>query len=261
VIRVLIVDDEPAARGAIRTLLAADPEVDVVGESADGRAALDAIRAFRPELVFLDVQMPELDGLALLRQLAPDEVPVVVFTTAYDAYAIRAFELQAVDYLLKPFDDARFLAALARAKERVRHGWLGALSRQVVDLLGGGAEPAGETAAGGRYLTRLVAKARGRVTVVPVRDIDWLEADGDHVQVHSGRTRHVLRETLKQLGAQLDPRRFIRIHRSTIVNVDRIKELQPYFRGEYVVLLHDGTSLKLSRGCKPVLEAALGRRF
>lgn len=249
-VRTLIVDDEPAARAAIRTLLAPDAEVTVVGESGDGQAALLAIRGLRPDLLFLDVQMPELDGVTMLRQLEPDEVPVTVFTTAYDAYALRAFELHALDYLLKPFDDARFHQALERAKQRVREGRLGAVRRELLDLL--------SDAPG--HLTRLSVKADGRVTIVNVRDIEWLEAAGDYVRLHCGRARHLLRETLGNLEQQLDPRRFIRIHRSAIVNVDRIRELQPYFRGEYVVILHDGTSLRLSRTGKPRLEAALTNR-
>jgi two-component system LytT family response regulator len=262
-IRALIVDDEPAARAAIRTLLADDAEVRVVGECADGRAALQAIRNEAPDLLFLDVQMPEMDGFALLRELAPTELPVVVFVTAYDQYALHAFDVHALDYLLKPFDDQRFRASLARAKQQVRQGRLGALSQELLALLDGGGRPAGGGGGGrdGQYLKRLVIKSGGRVTILGVKDIDWIEAEGDFVKIHTGRAWHLLRETMKQLETQFDPARFVRIHRSTIVNVERIKELQPYFRGEYVVILHDGTSLKLSRGYKDHLESALGRTF
>ena len=233
-IRALVVDDEPAARAAIRTLLADDSEIQVVGECADGRTALDAIRSKAPDILFLDVQMPEMDGFTLLGELEPVELPVVVFVTAYDQYALRAFEVHALDYLLKPFDDERFGRAVAHAKQQVRQGKLGALS---------------------------AIKAGGRVTILGVKDIDWIEAEGDYVKIHAGRAWHVLRETMKHLETQFGPARFVRIHRSTIVNVERIKELQPYFRGEYVVILHDGTSLKLSRGYKEHLETALGRIF
>jgi len=233
-IRALVVDDEPAARAAIRTLLADDSEIQVVGECADGRTALDAIRSEAPDILFLDVQMPEMDGFTLLGELEPVELPVVVFVTAYDQYALRAFEVHALDYLLKPFDDERFRRAVAHAKQQVRQGKLGALS---------------------------AIKAGGRVTILGVKDIDWIEAEGDYVKIHAGRAWHLLRETMKHLETQFDPARFVRIHRSTIVNVERIKELQPYFRGEYVVILHDGTSLKLSRGYKEHLETALGRIF
>jgi two-component system LytT family response regulator len=263
-IRVLIVDDEPAARAAIRTLLAAEHDVEVVGECADGGSALEAIGREEPDLLFLDVQMPEMDGFTVLQQLAPDALPAVVFVTAYDQYALRAFDVHAVDYLLKPFDDERFHQALRRAQQQVRQGQLGALSEQLLALLGSvGKEPAPAPGRsdGAGFLKRLVIKSGGRVTICPVRDVDWLEAEGDYVKIHVGRAWHLLRETMKHLEAQFDPARFIRIHRSTIVNVERIKELQPYFRGEYVVILHDGTELKLSRGYRARLEAALGRHL
>ena len=259
-IRALVVDDEPAARAAIRALLAHDPEIHVVGECADGRTALDAIRGAAPDLLFLDVQMPEMDGFTLLGQLEPGELPVVVFVTAYDQYALRAFDVHALDYLLKPFDDERFRRAVAHAKQQVRQGKLGALSERLVALLDGVGRPPAVTR-NGQYLKRLAIKAGGRVTILGVKDIDWIEAEGDCVKIHAGRAWHLLRETMKHLETQFDPARFVRIHRSTIVNVERIKELQPYFRGEYVVILHDGTSLKLSRGYKEHLEAALGRSF
>ena len=262
-VRALIVDDEPAARAAIRALVAADPDITVVGECADGRSALDAIRAHAPHLLFLDVQMPEMDGFSMLRQLDPAELPVIVFTTAYDQYALRAFEVHALDYLLKPFDDDRFQDAVTRAKEQVRRGRIGALSGQLLALLDTVAGPPGAPATprNGRYLKRLVIKSGGRVTVLGVKEVDWVEADGDYVKIHAGKRWHLLRETMKRLEAELDPGRFVRIHRSTIVNIERVSELQPFFRGEYVVLLHDGTSLKLSRGYKERLEAALGRSF
>ena len=248
----MVVDDEPAARAAIRALLEPDDEVVVVGEHADGRAALEAIRSTRPDLLFLDIQMPEMDGFTMLRQLDAGDLPVIVFTTAYDQHALKAFEVHALDYLLKPFDDIRFHRTLSLAKKQVRQGRLGALSEKMRALLDG------EMAAPAR-LERLVIKGDGRSTVLPVDDINWIDADGDHVRLHTARGAHQLRETMKVLEQQLDPARFVRIHRSTIVRVDRVKELQPYFRGEYVVILHDGTSLKLSRGYKPHLEAALGR--
>ena len=258
-IRALIVDDEPAARDTIRGLLARDPAVIVVGECGDGRSALETIREAAPQLVFLDVQMPEMDGFAMLRQLAPSELPVVVFTTAYDQYALQAFEAHALDYLLKPFDDDRFREALGRAKERVRQGRVDAVSRQLRDLLDG--FPDAPEVARDRYHTRLVVRSGERTVVLAVRDIDWVEADGDAVRIHAARAEYVLRETMKDLERRLDPSRLVRIHRSTIVNVDRIRELQPYYRAEYVVILHDGTRLKLSRGSRARLEAVLGGRI
>jgi two-component system LytT family response regulator len=253
-IRTLVVDDEPAARAAVRALLAADAEIAVVGECADGAEALEAVRAQRPDLLLLDVQMPEMDGFTLLHQLDDAELPVVVFVTAHDRYALEAFEVHAVDYLLKPYDDARFRAALAHAKQQVRRGRLDG-AHGLRRFLGG--LPAGE----GPYLKRLVTRAAGRIGIVAVEQVDWIEADGDYARIHAGRDVHPLRETMKLLEARLDPARFVRIHRSIIVNVERIKELQPYFRNEYVAVLHDGTRLKVSRGCRPHLERALGHPF
>jgi len=257
-VRTLVVDDEPAAREAILTLLREDPEIAVVGACADGPAALAAIRAGHPDLLLLDVQMPEMDGFGVLRQLDDAELPVVIFVTAHDKYALNAFDVHAVDYLLKPYDDARFRTALARAKQQVRQGRLGGLREQLRRLLEGASVPdAGE----GPYLRRLVTKAGGRMTVVPMDDVDWIEADGDYARIHAGRDAHTLRETMKLLESRLDPARFIRIHRSIIVNVERIRELQPYFRHEYVAVLRDGTRLKVSRSCRPQLERALGQRL
>jgi two-component system, LytTR family, response regulator len=263
-IRALIIDDEPAARDAIRSLLAGDADIHIVGECADGHTALRAIANTSPDLLFLDVQMPEMDGFTMLRQLDPARLPVVVFVTAFDQYALQAFDVHATDYLLKPFDDDRFRDAVARAKQSVRAGQLGRLSEELRALLDGVA-PAGPghrtAAAAGPYLKRLVIKSGGRVTLLNVRDIDWIEAEGDYVKIHVAKAWHLLRETMKRLETQFDPGRFVRIHRSTIVNVERIKELQPYFRGEYVVILQDGKSLKLSRGYKEHLESVLGRKF
>jgi two-component system, LytTR family, response regulator len=268
-IRTLIVDDEPAARAGLRQLLAADPEVVVAGECASGREAVTAIQDATPDLLFLDVQMPELDGFGVLREIGTEGVPAVVFVTAYDQYALRAFEVHALDYLLKPFSDARFRESLTRAKEQVRRGRLGQLSRKLAALLdtydesatrgaGGGGGPAGNATPRG-YLERLVVKSGGKVTLLQVGDIEWIDADGDYARIHVGKAWHLLRETMKRLERQLDPALFVRIHRSTIVNLEKVKELQPFYRGEYVVVLHTGATLKLSRGYRANLEARLGR--
>jgi two-component system LytT family response regulator len=258
-IRTLIVDDEPAAREAIATLLGQDPDVVVVGECADGHAAIAAIQQETPDLVFLDIQMPELSGFDVLRAVSAAPLPFVVFVTAYDEHALRAFDVHALDYLLKPYTDERFRAALGHAKKEVRRGRLDAASRQLMALLEHVGLP--DAASGPSHAQRLVIKTEGRVTIVNVADIDWIEADGDYVKIHAGRAWHQLRETMKRIEDQLDPRRFVRIHRSTIVNIERIKELQPLFRGEYVAMLEGGAKLKVSRGYKPHLEAALGRAF
>ncbi len=249
-IRTLIVDDEPAAREGLRHLLAGDREVVLAGVCANGREAAAAIAAGAPDLVFLDVQMPELDGFGVLRRLDRASLPAVVFVTAHEQYALRAFEVHAVDYLLKPFSDERFREALERAKLQVRQGRLSELSWKLLALIQGYApeQPAVPVRRiGPKYLERLVIKSGGRVTLLRVAEIEWI------------KQWHLLRETMKRLEAQLDPARFVRIHRSTIVNLERVKELQPFFRGEYVVVLHDGTTLKLSRGYREHLEAKLGR--
>jgi two-component system, LytTR family, response regulator len=257
-IRTLIVDDEPAARAALQSLLANDREIAVIGECADGRSAVERIEREHPDLVFLDVQMPGMNGFDALRRLEVAELPEVVFVTAYDEYAVRAFDVHAADYLLKPFSDERFRLALARAKQQVRRRRLGELSDRLATLLDAVGRGGAAAASAGQYLRRLVIKSGGRATILPVRDIDWIEAEGDYVKIHTGKVSHLLRETMKRLEAQLDPARFVRIHRSTIVHIERIKEIQPYFHGEYVVLLQDGTSLKLARGYRQHLETALG---
>jgi two-component system LytT family response regulator len=240
-VRVLVVDDEPLARRGLRAHLAKRADVAVVGECASGGAAVEAIRALAPELVLLDVQMPGVDGFGVIDAVGPEAMPVVVFVTAFDAHALRAFEAQALDYVLKPIDPARLARAVDRAVRRV------AERRSA----GGPAEP---SAAPDRFLVR----RGGRVVVVPVDDVDWIEADGDYARLHVGRERHLVRETMARLEATLDPRRFVRIHRSVIANVTRIAELRPHANREYVVVLRDGTRLKLSRSYRDRLDARLG---
>ncbi len=253
-VRVLIVDDEQAARDALRVLMLPDPEIEIIGECADGRSALARIRLDRPELVFLDIQMPALDGITLLTDLAPEELPVVVFVTAYDRHALQAFELHAVEYLLKPFDDERFHRALAHAKARVREGQVGALAGPLVDLLSGM-----RRASTNRWRERLVIRTGGRAVVVPVAEVDWIEAAGDYLRIKAGHTCHLHRGTMKDLERELDPAEFVRIHRSTLVRLAQVQEIQPYFHGDSVVILRDGTRLKLARSCREHLETALGR--
>jgi two-component system LytT family response regulator len=249
-IRTLIADDEPAARDAMAQLLAEDPEIDLVAASQDGPATLAAIRSHEPHLVFLDVQMPGCDGFAVLRQLQ-GVLPAVVFVTAHDRHALQAFDAHAVDYLLKPYDDERFHTALARAKQRVRAGRLGEALRPLLEGLAHASSPR----------PRIMVRKDGRVTVIDARDIDWVEADGDSVRIHVGKMIHVKRDTLTAFEQLLDPVTFVRVHRSTIVNVERIVALEPYFKGEWVLILQDGAKLKLSRQARPRLAAALGRDF
>jgi two-component system LytT family response regulator len=249
---VLIVDDEPPARRLIRRMLKDDGEVEVLGECGNGRAAVAMINELRPDLVFLDVQMPEMDGFAVLENLAPDCLPAIVFTTAYERYAIRAFELHALDYLLKPFDQVRFKKTLSHAQHRLRNRQAEGERQQIAALIENvKTQPA--------YLSRLIIKSQGHLMFLHTADIDWVEADDKYVNLHAGKTSRMVRQTLSAMEAQLDPQKFLRIHRSAIVNVDRIKELHALFAGEHVVILENGTRLTLSRNYKQRLFELLGK--
>ena len=262
-IRVLLVDDEPPARKRIAKLLGEQHGFEAVGECTNGKEALAAIRAEQPDLVLLDVQMPEMSGLEVLEALDPDTMPAVIFVTAYDQHALRAFELHAVDYLLKPFDDERFDLALQRAKARIERGHLAGLSHRLLALLRtvqeGRDEPVDLVEDPPQPTDRLAIRSGDRILIVKVEDIDWIEGAGVYARLHVGTKTHLLRETLTNLASQLDPDRFVRIHRSTIVNRERVRELRSYFHGEYIVLLDDGTQLKLSRTYRDSLESIAGR--
>ncbi len=258
-LRVLIVDDEPAARRGLRLLLGEQPGYVVVGEAAHVDEAAAAARALHPDILLLDVQMPGRDGFDLLRILGPEAVPAVIFITAYDEHAVRAFEVNAVDYLLKPFADARFYGALARARETVRQRRTGAVNERLNRLLlhlEQEAPPAAETR-GTPFSDRILIKSSGEILFLKVQDVDWVEAEGDYMVFHAGGKSHLLRETMSRLEERLDPRRFVRIHRSTIVNIDRVRKLTPSFAGEYAVVLEDGTKLKLSRSYHDRLQTLL----
>ncbi len=248
-IRVAIIDDEPLAREALRLVLASDPEVVVVGDCI-GVDAPALIERARVELVFLDVEMPELDGFEVLAALRPGALPVTVFVTAHDAYAVRAFEVHAIDYLLKPFDDARLFTALARAKQRLaRHG--ASAGHEILALLD---ERAQRTTPVERFLVR----ARGKVVVIRAEDIDWIEATDYYATLHVGDEAHLLRETMTDLEGSLDARRFVRVHRGAIINVDRVREVHPQFRGDCTLVLADGTQVKLSRTRRTEFERLFG---
>jgi two-component system, LytTR family, response regulator len=253
-IRTLIVDDEPLGRERIRALLARDPEIEVVEECPDGRRAVAAIERSRPDLVFLDVQMPEMDGFAVLEAIAGDHMPAIIFVTAYDRYAVQAFEVHALDYLLKSFDRDRFSAALERAKEEIHRSKTGVLNERLAGLLE-------DLQAKQKRLTRLVVKSGGRIVFLRVEEIDWVEAADNYVRIHAGRESHLIRETLQSLEGRLNPEQFLRIHRHTLVNVDRIRELQPIFHGDYLVKLNDGTELTLSRSYREKLLEPLSPFF
>jgi two-component system LytT family response regulator len=250
-LRAVLVDDEPAARRGLRLLLDRDNEVEVAGEAATGTEAVEIIRRTRPDLAFLDVQMPGGSGFDVLQQVGPAVAPVVVFVTAYDEHALRAFEVSAVDYLLKPYDDARFTLALQRAKGEVRRRQTEKVNARLTQLLeylqqNPGNPPA--AAAPERANERILLKSSGEILFLKPGEIDWIEAEGDYMKFHVSGRAHLMRETMARLEARLDPGRFVRIHRSTIVNLDRVRKLSPSFGGEYAVVLHDGTKLRLSRG-------------
>jgi two-component system LytT family response regulator len=250
--RVLIVDDEPLAHEKIVEMLRDDPEVEIIAGCMNGSEAVEAIEKHSPDLIFLDVQMPERDGFAVLEALEPERMPLVIFVTAYDQYAVRAFEVHAVDYLLKPFDRERFDKAMQRARAQFRRRKSGEIDQRILTLLQ-------EIKARPEYVDRLVIKTGGRVFFLKTDEIEWIEAEGNYVRLHVNKASYLLRETISSLEARLDPRKFRRIHRSTIVNIDSIKELQPWFHGEYQVILQNGAELTLSRSYREKLPELLGR--
>ncbi len=245
-IRTLIVDDEPLARQRVRLLLGEEPDVEVIGESEDGFQAVDQLQATRPDLVFLDVQMPDMDGFEVLRRVPQALLPVVIFTTAYDQHALRAFDAQALDYLLKPFKPTRFKQAVQRARDLIANKHAGVAARGLLALLG-------QTPAPTSQLTRLAVKTPGKVTFVELDQIQAIEAAGKYAVVHVGKENHVLRETMSSLESHL-PQRFLRINRSVIVNVDQIQELQPRFKGENLVVLKNGKSYPTTRPIREIQQ-------
>lgn len=251
-IRVLIVDDEPLARKRLRELLKDDSEIVIVGECANGAETISATRELAPDLIFLDVQMPGIDGLAVSEALNGRGSPLFVFVTAYEQYAVRAFDVQAVDYLLKPFDRARFTQALWLAKERLREKDRDDVNRRILGLLS-------EIKDKPQYLDRLVIKNNDRVFVLKTDEIDWIEAEGNYVRVHFGKQSSLMRETLTHFAAQLDPRKFPRIHRSRLVNIDHIQELQPWSHRDWRIILRSGAELRLSRNYRDRLHQLLGK--
>lgn len=267
-IRTLIVDDEPLARERIRSLLEPETDCQLVGECSDGRQALSACQEFAPDLVFLDVQMPEVDGFEFLEALEDSlqhqsprngkRLPAIIFVTAYDQYALRAFDVHALDYLLKPFDDDRFARALGRVREHLRMTANGreengnGMQRRLLSLVT-------DLKSRPRQMERLVVRSAGRVFFLKVDEIDWIEAASNYVRIHVGAESHLLRETMNGIEARLNTEKFLRIHRSTIVNVERIKELQPWFHGDCAVILHDGTRLTLSRSHRDKLQKLFAR--
>lgn len=247
-IRTLIVDDEPWARTRLASLLRDEEDFTIVQSAASAAEAIDAIRALAPDVVFLDVQMPEQNGFAVIDAIGADAMPLVVFATAYERHAVRAFDAQALDYLLKPFDEERF----ARTLDRVRYE-LSDLQSARASLQQLMQARQGER----RYLQRVAVSSAGRVLFVKTAEIDWLESEGNYVMLHVGPKRHLLRESLSAMADKLDPQQFVRLHRCAIVNVERIRELSPWSRGEQAIVLQDGTQLTIGRTFRPQLMAVL----
>lgn len=244
-LRALIVDDEELARERVRTLLLPHADVEISGECSNGFEAIRAIEEHDPDLLFLDVQMPQLDGFGVLEAVRDrPHLPAVVFITAYDVYALKAFEVHAVDYLLKPFDRERFNAALDRLRRDRARPEAGRALHAVLDDAR-------------KRLKRFVIRLPDRIYFIPIDDVDWMEAAGNYVRLHVGAESHLLRDTMTHLDESLDDERFLRVHRSTIVNVSRIRELQPTFGGDHVILLHSGARLQLSRRYRSALERLL----
>jgi two-component system LytT family response regulator len=256
-IRTLIVDDEPLARRTIRDLLADDPEIEIIGEAKSGLEAVNLIRKHGPDLLFLDIQMPGMNGFEALAEIEHERIPAIVFVTAFDQYALKAFEVHALDYLLKPFSDKRFKEALRQAKTNVELKKINRLSQSLLALLGeqAGGEPAIAKRKGS--LTRFMVRSGGRVTFIKADDVDWIAAEDYYIKLHVAGKSHLLRLSMNELEEKLDPERFLRIHRSTIVNFERIKELHQNPNGEYVVVLKNGAELKLSRSRRERLERLL----
>ena len=251
-LRAIIVDDEPPGRQKIREMLKGEPDVEVLAECTNGSEAVGAIRSKSPDLVFLDIQMPGLDGFGVLEALGDNHHLAVIFVTAYDRYALQAFEVHALDYPLKPFDKDRFQLALHRARTQIEQEKQGDSRQRLLSLLEG-------MRAARKHANRLVVKSGGRVFFLKTDDIDWIEAAGNYVRLHVGTDTHLLRGTMGAIQKKLDPNQFMRIHRSTFVNLEKIKELQPWFHGEYVVILRDGTQLTMSRGYRSNLRELLGK--
>lgn len=239
-IRTLIVDDEPLARDRVKRFLRDESNIEITGECGNGIEAIDTIREQKPDLVFLDIQMPEKNGFEVIRSLNGKHLPTIIFVTAYDQYALQAFDVHALDYLLKPFNRERIHRAVSRAREHIEHLRMGNLDERLASLISDLRDEK-------KYLERLVVKSVGRVFFLKTDEIDWIEAAGNYVKLHVGRESHMIRETMNGIETKLDPDKFLRIHRSTVVNIDRIKELHPMFSGDYAVILRNGTELALSR--------------
>ena len=252
-LRVLVVDDEPLARTGLAALVRKDPELECIGECGDGQAAIEAIESLKPDLVLLDVQMPEIDGFGVIRAIGPEQMPPVIFVTAYEEFAVHAFRVHALDYLVKPFSDAALASALDRAKGIVRDGQLQQLTQRLTDLVGAVPQPT--------YLSRITVRVAQRMQVVRVAYIDWIEAADYCAKLHVGGNIHVVRVSLGALERLLDPSTFVRVHRSAIINLERLKEIVSDSSGDGTIVLTDGTKVRLARSRRAAVDRLLGRAF
>jgi two-component system LytT family response regulator len=253
-IKVAIADDEPLARERLRSLLEGREGYAIVAECVDGAEALAALTQHDIDLLFLDVQMPGLNGFQILDSLSSGPLPMIVFVTAFDDYALRAFDVSALDYLLKPFDKERFEMTLIRVEERFFGREKAEMSGELREFI-----RTLSTTASPTHVSRFPVRANGEIYFVRVEDVDWIDAEGNYVALHAAGRRHLVRDTIKSLEDRLDPAKFVRVHRSAIINVDRLRKLQPYFHGEYVITLQDGTTLTSSRTYSDRLRALLER--
>jgi two-component system, LytTR family, response regulator len=256
-IRALIVDDEPIARKGIRRELERDPEIEIAGECANGRDAVSFIVRRKPDLVFLDLQMPELDGFGVIAKVGVERMPTIVFVTAFDEFALKAFEMHALDYILKPFNSERFQKALRRAKTQINQANVKDINERLLSVIQDSRLADNREA----YLERVVIKTGGRIFFLSVGEIDWIEAADNYVRLHAGKESHLVHSTMSKLEGCLDPKLFLRVHRSTIVNLTRIKELHPLFHGEYAIILTSGKELTSSRSYRDKLQQFLENRF
>ena len=253
-IKVAVADDEPLARERIRSMLEGRDRYSIVAECNDGVQTVQALTAHDIDLLFLDVQMPGLDGFQIVESLGSAPLPIIVFVTAFNDYALRAFDVSALDYLLKPFDRERFEKTLARVEERLASRHRGDMSAELHEFLGTLSSPVAPS-----HVSRFSVKANGEIYFVRAEDVDWIDAEGNYVALHAAGRCHLVRDTIKSLESRLDPAKFVRVHRSAIINVDRLRKLQPYFHGEYVITLQDGTTLTSSRTYSDRLRALLER--
>lgn len=262
-LKAIVVDDEPLARRGLRLRLEAMQGVEIVAECGNGREALEQVRILHPDVVFVDIQMPGINGLQLVQQLAEGELPQIVFVTAYDQYAVEAFEVNAVDYVLKPIEEERLAMALTRVREKIASADIASQREQLLEAVADLTQESPEALeqrlvagdfhrelGGSQYPEKIAIKDSGKISLVPAREIDWIDAAGDYMCVHANGETHVMRITMKELEQQLDPRVFQRIHRSTIVNLSRVREICAHINGEYHLVLNNGERLKMSRSYK-----------